>query len=282
MAVMRIGIAAVMSLPIALGFYFVHTVPAWLAAHALTTVVHRLLGPWRPPLWTLCIAGSIGQALLLSPYYRFLFDAVQPYLIAGVQLSGKPSPAWSVEYVLVLLSELAPGALIWIAANYAWDRVLGIPRFRYEITSLSTPWKGVGASPVHGGTPARIDVSDAAATETVVPTALSNSACRPTFLATTRLPPDAEVLAITAEEHYVRVITDRGADLVRHRFAEAVAELADETRGMQVHRSWWLRLDAVVKTVEKGRSLELTLCDGTVVPVSFAFREAVLRSRQRP
>ncbi len=258
MAVLRVGIAAVMSLPVAIGFYVLLTVPVWLVTNATTSLAHRVLAPWRPPLWVLCFAGSLAQALLLSPFYRYVFAAAQPFLQAGVRLSDKPMPEWSLRYVFVLLSELAPGALVWIATNYAWERLVGIPRFRYPTRVLpqapeETPAQSLSPLPV----------------------------VRPPFMAKSRLPPDASILAITAEEHYVRVLTDRGTDLIRYRFSETLAELASEPRGMQVHRSWWVRLDAVESAAEKGRSMELTLRDGTVVPVSLAFREAVLIARGR-
>lgn len=294
MAVLRIGIAAVMPLPVALLFYGAVTLPVWLATHALSSLAHRLLAPWRPPLWVPCVVGSISQALLLSPFYRAMFEWAQPFLLEGTRLSDKPTPAWTLHYVSVLLSELAPGALIWIAANYLWDRYLGIPRFRHDDAAMAKPVVSSGREAA-AVTPAYdADAHAAAAAKTLAAqpdTAPEPSTAtaptitdappaqrRPAFLSRSRLPTDSVILAITAEEHYIRVHSDRGTDLVRGRFSEALAELAGEARGMQVHRSWWLRLDAVAKVTEKGRSIELVTHDGTVVPVSLAFREATLRA----
>jgi hypothetical protein len=47
----------------------------------------------------------------------------------------------------------------------------------------------------------------------------------------------AEVWAVEAEDHYLRLHTSRGQDLILMRLADAVAEL-DGIEGMQVHRSW--------------------------------------------
>lgn len=248
LTVLRVGLAAVMSPPAALGFYVVVTYPAWWVAELLTRLAHRALRRWHPPLWLPCIVGSIGQALALSPFYRWVYAAAEPFLLEGTRMADKPMPAWTLHYVLVLLAELAPGALIWVAANYARRVLLG------SWTAVSSPTAALG---------------DAAPTSAV--------RAPPAFLARSRLPAEAEILAITAEEHYVRVITDRGTDLVRYRFSEALGELVDDPRGMQVHRSWWIRMDAVTGATSKGRSLVLTLRDGQAVPVSLAFRAAVLR-----
>lgn len=247
LTVLRVGLAAVMSPPAALGFYLVVTYPAWWVAELLTRIAHRALRRWSPPLWLPCIIGSIGQALVLSPFYRWVFESAEPYLLDGTRMADKPMPAWTLHYVLVLLAELAPGALVWVGANYA----------RRVLFSWSPAMPQMPALPA-------------------TPTLAAQTP--PAFLARSRLPPEAGLLAITAEEHYVRVITDRGADLIRYRFSEALGELADDPRGMQVHRSWWVRIDAVTGTNCKGRSMVLALRDGQVVPVSLAFRAAVLRA----
>jgi hypothetical protein len=77
----------------------------------------------------------------------------------------------------------------------------------------------------------------------------------------------ADVWAVEAEDHYLRLHTSRGQDLILMRLADAVAEL-DGIEGMQVHRSWWVARDAIADAKRgDGRAL-LTLKDGSTVPVS--------------
>jgi len=78
---------------------------------------------------------------------------------------------------------------------------------------------------------------------------------------------EARLIAVEAEDHYLRVHTDVGDELVTARFADALAELAG-VKGFQVHRSWWAAADAI-ETVrwKKGRG-ELTLAGGVTAPVS--------------
>ena len=77
----------------------------------------------------------------------------------------------------------------------------------------------------------------------------------------------ARLIAIEAEDHYVRVHTDAGSELVAMRFSEALAELA-RTHGYRLHRSWWAAADAIEGVRWKRGGGEVRLAGGTVAPVS--------------
>ncbi len=86
-----------------------------------------------------------------------------------------------------------------------------------------------------------------------------------------RLPPPlrgAELLALKAEDHYVRVYTSAGDDLVLMRFEDALAAL-EGYPGVQTHRSWWAAAGAV-RSIEPqaGGLAEVVLTSGLRVPVS--------------
>lgn len=89
-----------------------------------------------------------------------------------------------------------------------------------------------------------------------------------------RLPPhlrQARLLAIEAEDHYLRVHTDAGSDLILLRLTDAITEL-DELAGSQTHRSWWVARGAVsTGYTENGRTM-LTLTNNLTVPVSRSFK----------
>lgn len=85
-----------------------------------------------------------------------------------------------------------------------------------------------------------------------------------------RLPPSlrsAKLLALQAEGHYVRAITDAGSELVLHRLKDAMEEVG-AVNGMQVHRSWWIAKEAVRKSKRENGRLWLHLVTGDKVPVS--------------
>ena len=81
----------------------------------------------------------------------------------------------------------------------------------------------------------------------------------------------AELHAISSEDHYLRVHTSLGEEMILMRLADAVRELSG-SEGLQVHRSWWVAKSGVTdeKRVD-GRSL-LILPSGTEVPVSRSYR----------
>lgn len=88
-----------------------------------------------------------------------------------------------------------------------------------------------------------------------------------------RLPPKlagAELYAVEAEDHYLRLHTSLGQDLILMRLSDAIAEL-EGLEGAQTHRSWWVAKGAVTEAERgEGRAV-LTLKDGAEVPVSRGF-----------
>jgi LytTr DNA-binding domain len=77
----------------------------------------------------------------------------------------------------------------------------------------------------------------------------------------------ASLLAIEAEDHYLRVHTDAGSTLILMRLGDAIADLAD-VPGIRTHRSWWVARDAI-RAITRGEGrAELTLGNAASVPVS--------------
>ncbi len=85
------------------------------------------------------------------------------------------------------------------------------------------------------------------------------------------LPPQlgSDVVALEMEDHYVRVHTALGSELVLMRMRDAVAQLA-EFDGMQVHRSWWVARAAVEDVRREGRNVRLVLPGEREAPVARA------------
>jgi LytTr DNA-binding domain len=100
--------------------------------------------------------------------------------------------------------------------------------------------------------------------------AAAPQAARPRFL--DRLPPrlqGAELHAVEAEDHYLRLHTSAGSDLLLMRLSDAMAEL-EGIEGAQTHRSWWVAKGAVTGARPVGRRYLLTLPNGVEAPVSRA------------
>lgn len=77
----------------------------------------------------------------------------------------------------------------------------------------------------------------------------------------------AVIYAVSAEDHYLRLHTSKGADLLLMRLADAIVEL-EGLEGAQTHRSWWVARDAVEGARREGDRAVLVLKGGVEAPVS--------------
>ena len=99
----------------------------------------------------------------------------------------------------------------------------------------------------------------------------------PTAAFLDRMPPrlrGGQLHAVQAEDHYLRLHTSRGQDIILMRLADALGEL-EGLEGAQVHRSWWVAREAVVGAERGNGRATLTLKTGAVAPVSRTYAQAL-------
>lgn len=77
------------------------------------------------------------------------------------------------------------------------------------------------------------------------------------------------LVALSSEDHYTRIRTTRGAQLVLIRLSDAIRE-AEPAPGLRVHRSHWVALDQVTAARRDGDRAILTVTGGGDIPVSRA------------
>lgn len=77
----------------------------------------------------------------------------------------------------------------------------------------------------------------------------------------------AALYAVQAEDHYLRLHTSKGSDLILMRLSDAIPEL-EGIEGAQTHRSWWVAKDAIADVKRADRKVTLLLKGGTEAPVS--------------
>lgn len=109
-------------------------------------------------------------------------------------------------------------------------------------------------------TPARIE------TRTIVepPLPEAEAAFRRRLSAKRRV---ARLIAIEAHDHYLKVHTDAGPELITLRFSDALDDLA-QAHGWRVHRSWWVAADAVEDVRWRRGAGAIRLAGGLTAPVS--------------
>jgi DNA-binding LytR/AlgR family response regulator len=84
----------------------------------------------------------------------------------------------------------------------------------------------------------------------------------------------AAIRAVQSEDHYLRIHTDRGSDLILMRLSDALTEL-EGLEGAQTHRSWWVAKEAVRGVSRGDGRATLTLEGGLEAPVSRRYAKAL-------
>lgn len=85
----------------------------------------------------------------------------------------------------------------------------------------------------------------------------------------------AAILSLSAEDHYVRVVTDRGQVLVLMALSEAADALGPEA-GLRVHRSHWVARQALEAPGTTVTRTAIRLAGGTELPVSRTGRRSLV------
>lgn len=84
----------------------------------------------------------------------------------------------------------------------------------------------------------------------------------------------ADIYALSAEDHYLRVRTSAGETLILMRLYDAIREL-DGIEGSQTHRSWWVAKGGISDVVRGDGRVALKLKDKTIAPVSRGYSKAL-------
>jgi LytTr DNA-binding domain len=82
----------------------------------------------------------------------------------------------------------------------------------------------------------------------------------------------ASILALSAEDHYVRVRTDRGEALILMNLVAAIAALGEDS-GVRIHRSHWVSRHLAEGASLRGSRRGIRVGEGAVLPVSRAGRK---------
>lgn len=220
----------------------------------LPGVILSLLGPFgsfTAPIWmrfaywmpTMAIGATIGAALTIWADRASIFDRRPIARVATVttaMTAAMTAVAWSM------------GALVFGPGKVTFS--LTFVFYVWMITMLVTVIVSILRA-------RRVAVAAAPVERTVPSTPPTLARRLPDKLRT------ATILALQGEDHYVRVHTTAGSDLILIRLSDAMAEMGS-TPGARTHRSWWVAKSAV-KTVRRtnGR-VALVLANDVEAPIS--------------
>jgi len=237
-------------------------VPFLVVAGLFLTLAFALLRP----------AGSAELAPLVQPLFWALHVFPALVVLQGAQVALMALPGYGRPVMLVWV---AAAGLLGAAALAPWalamDALFGqtgeadetlVSEFANLAPILTVVWLSLNASRMlrlH-----RLASSDAPPV----------TAPAPRFWRAVPAALGRDLVAVSAELHYVRIRTTNGSDLVLCSFGSAVQQLADED-GMQVHRSHWVMLRHVTRIERVGQRAVAHLSDDSTVPVSRAYRAAL-------
>jgi hypothetical protein len=209
-------------------------------------------------------SGSLSIATRAAWFLGYsLFGGVVAIAVLrwAAQLRWTRERRWRLFLVVVAATTLIIGGTIWLGVDAASGRY-----------SLATAPKQLLISLV--SSLAFTALGFAVFRAPVVTHAAPAGAAPPRFLA--RLPArlqGAEVWALEAEDHYLRLHTSKGQELILMRLGDAVAELQG-VEGAQTHRSWWVARAAVREGRRGDGRATLILPDGREAPVSRTYARA--------
>lgn len=244
-------------------------IPAWLMLDACSRLGAAVLRPWSPPLWLVLLIGSVTAMFLLQPYAVWHSGLYASQLPPGVRYEVA-APLPSILGAWERLTGYIATPFFWIAINYYYDRILDIPRYRGSLLEIMPRPRSeqIGAP---AETPSRASLAMTHSIPIERPLA---SVQIEGFLQQIPLEIGRDIIALRAEDHYIRVYTTKGNALIRYRFGDALRDVAS-LDGLQVHRSCWVRRTAVIKLIDEDGSKALVLNGGIHIPVSRAYQKVV-------
>jgi len=231
-----------------LGFWIGLDFIIWVSYIVSTGASYWLLRRWQPSLlWVLLGGQAISLIVFTWPSRVYLIWGLDVGRMAPIHYSDV-TVGLTGDYLLQLFYGTLPAAAIWFSTNLFYKHIMKVPRYHYGEwqPQLNTEKGPLGVS------------------------------MTPAFLK--RLPDQVkgDIVALKAEDHYVRVYTDKGDSLIHYRFKDALADISS-LPGVQTHRSYWVEQSAITSLESDGQSSQLTLRTGLKVPVSRTYLNEVKR-----
>ncbi len=242
-----VSILRLAGLSLALGIVF-----AWFGVYQTS----QFPFPERVAYWTLLMGVGAGASMIVNP---LVFERWMP----------TSHPALQIAVVSALIS--VPVTIGLVIMEAAGDGTLSPPAWwwtQYFYVIVLSAIMTTGAWGID-----RLKAPSKVATPAAAPGAAAATASA----FADRLPVKfraAQVYAVSAEDHYLRVHTSAGETMVLMRLADAIRELA-ALEGLQTHRSWWVAKQGLADVAKGDGKVTLKLKSGVEAPVSRTYQKAV-------
>jgi len=230
-----------------LQFYVAHAYVPWWMTCLSTRLIFIALAHWQPPTPLVWSLGALVSCLILIPYLGWV----------GVNSPAAEAGPSSDLSFLQFLFHFFRVVFIWLLINYLFERFIGLPRYRY-----------------HSADPGGIK-------KQVLPEKSPQSRELPAFLEKSqRIKTIEDLYSVSAEEHYIRIHSPSGDELLYKKFSDAVKEL-EALAGIRIHRSHWVSPYAVSGIIRDGKRMSVKLKDGQQLPVSRPYQAMVRQLEEK-
>ena len=229
---------------------------AWVVLIILSLVV-GLIGPFgtyeamavlpRLAYWAAIVVGTSAVGTLGASFFERLLETHLNRYVAAALAGALAGPFIAAMVALVNMGVFGPGVTV------------------IDLVTLAVYCSLISAA---------VTVVSVVVEKPAIAGAAVDASTPPPLLE--RLPRSqrGRLIHIAVSDHYVNVTTDKGKSLILMRLSDAIRETAPAA-GLQVHRSHWVALDAVRRGARVGGKPVLELENGTLVPVSRTYLEAV-------
>lgn len=232
---------------------------------AATVLVLTFLAPWGtdrlPPMRSAC--GWLAMVVVWEVAIVLVVGAVLAWRRRHGRQAACLGPGWTVAIVMIAAVPAVPLCLLATFGHIPSAATCAV----FTLNSV-----GLGAIISLLRTRWRAGPGEAAPEAAAIAMAIADGARGDADAFLARHAPHlagARLLALEAEDHYLRIHTDAGDALVLLRLRDAVEGLGAES-GLQVHRSFWVARDAAPLARRRGQAWALEFAGGLSVPVSRA------------
>lgn len=232
----------------------IYAILIWLLMYPVMAVVNSAFQNKKVPLIARQIIACLFGAIPLAVIFAWLHNYTESD-------SGTNHLIWMsiAEYDDLLLDRyfkvLIAISPLWILLTYRWYWQRELTDTHEEISVDDSPTEEERAEP-----------------PSETPTQLQPPV--PAFIEKMTKPIGREPWVIKAEQHYIRIYTEKGDELILYRFSDAIKGL-EAFNGLQVHRSYWVAIEAIQSVTAQGNSLVLKMKNDIEVPVSRSYKKQV-------
>lgn len=265
-----LGVPLLLSLPLGLFqagygqyftplFSFLFWVPIWIgiwfAAEFALRILHAILRPWNTPAFVEIVVAYalvvVLTAFVVPPYMEYFsrFGSGIPADFFNERV-GPGGP----DYIFNLVRSGLPGLVAWTLLRTLYAM---LPDKGDSESSSANGLSKVEQAYLNPELQGHHEFAYSPFRKTLANEGIQNL---------------SQIAALQASDHYVDVhLADGGHHMILSRFSDAIESMANED-GLRVHRSFWVRRDAIAKLESGGSTLIVHLQNGMQCPVSTKYR----------